>query len=283
VQSNFDVLAGDDALRFERDGYLVLTPSTTVQTAVAAVFAEGLRFFRQSEETKLLHGHAAPYEGYKDIGYSYSTDPQRPDLAQSYCVKPTDSSGVRAAKHADDGLRECMLGCASLFDDIATSLACSLARYFDKEQTNGMIPFRCRRGSHLQLNFYSPHTSTRELLQDAHEDGTFVTLTTATASGLEIQTKDGTFVAADIAPGEVLCMPGEIMSLMTGGRICPLYHRVRRLGTPVERLSLMYFASPDPNPGCVMEPWVRNTTNATVDIMARVVSNPTRYGLAPLP
>lgn len=274
--------AGSDALRFERDGYLVLTPSTKMQTAVALVFTEGLRFFRQPLETKLLCVDAAPYEGYKDIGYSYSTDPQRPDLAQSYCVKPTTAaSRVRTANHPHDGLRECLLGCASLFDDITATLASSLARYFGRNRTNG-IPFRCRRGSHLQLNFYSPHTSTREHLQDTHEDGTFVTLTTATAPGLEIQTKDGTFVAPDIAPGELLCMPGDIMRLVTGGRIPPLFHRVRRSGTPVERLSLMYFASPDPEPGYVIEPWVRNATNATVDIMARVVSNPTRYGLAPL-
>jgi isopenicillin N synthase-like dioxygenase len=281
VQSDFDVLAGADPLALERDGYLVLTPSTKAQSAIAAVIAEGWSFFRQPAETKLLHARAAPYDGYKDIGYSYSTDPQRPDLAQSYCVKPIGASGAPAAKHAHGDLGECMLVCAGLLDDIATSLASRLARYFGKEQSNA-IPFCCRQGSHLQLNFYSPHTSTREHLQDAHEDGTFVTLATATAPGLEIQTKDGAFVAPDIAPGEVLCMPGNIMNLLTGGRIPPLFHRVRRSVRPLERLSLMYFASPDPNPGCAIEPWVRNATNATVDIMARVVSNPTRYGLAPL-
>jgi isopenicillin N synthase-like dioxygenase len=281
VESDFAVLAGTYPLTLERDGYLVLTPSTNVQTAVAAVFAEGLIFFRQPEETKAMHGCAGPYEGYKDIGYSYSADPRRPDLAQSYCVKLVDANGVDTVKHVYSNLRECMLACAGMLDEITSNLATTLARYFSKEQSTA-LPFRCRRGSHLQLNFYSPHTSVREHLQDAHEDGAFVTLTTATAPGLEIQTKDGIFVDANKGPGQLLCMPGDIMSLMTGGRIPPLHHRVRRSGRPVERLSLMYFASPDPDPGSTIEPWVKNSTNAAVDIMARVASNPTRYGLAPL-
>ena len=268
--------------QLERDGYLVLYVAPNVRAAIDSVFAAGLPFFRQSREIKLQHNNAKPYDGYKELGYSYSIDPERPDLAQSFCVKPTDTRQSRFTRDNEhDALRDRMNSCGNLLDDIVTELVGNLGRYLSKTRMQES-PFASKQGSHLQLNYYNPETSTRELLQDPHEDGTFATLTIATAEGLEIMTQDASFMALSLARGELLCMPGDIMHLMTGGRIRPLYHQVKRSAKSVERLSLMYFASLDPKSGATIEPWIKNETNAGVDIMKRVTANPMRFGLAPL-
>lgn len=269
-----------DPHKLERDGYLVLKMHPRVRAAIDAVFSQGLAFFRQSSELRLREVNTNPYDGHKEIGYSFSADPQRPDLAQAFFVKPAASTGNKEPGEGH-ALRSRMYACADLLDEIATALAISLEQHF---HAGHALPASLTfgRGSHLQLSYYHPETSTRELLQDAHEDGAFATLTTATAGGLEILTGGAFSLAPVLSRHDVLCMPGEIMALLSGGRTRPLYHRVRRLPEPHERLSLMYFASPDPQPGRVLQPWIANDTNAGIDIMARVISNPTRFGLPSL-
>ena len=74
---------------------------------------------------------------------------------------------------------------------------------------------------------------------------------------------------------------GEIFALLCGYRVQPLFHRVRN-HPEVERCSsMMYFANP--NPVRPFRPWRRDASNKDVDIIARAIENPTRYGLPPLP
>ncbi len=76
-------------------------------------------------------------------------------------------------------------------------------------------------------------------------------------------------------------MPGEILSLLTGYRVQPLYHRVRNHPQVGRRYAMMYFANPNPSAG--FRPWIANGTNAGIDIIQRSITNPIRYGLPPLP
>jgi isopenicillin N synthase-like dioxygenase len=76
---------------------------------------------------------------------------------------------------------------------------------------------------------------------------------------------------------ELLLMSGEILSLLSGGKIPPTYHRVRPIAKNTERLSLLFFGDIDP---ALCKPWIVNDTNANIDIGDRVLNNSTRFGLA---
>jgi len=129
--------------------------------------------------------------------------------------------------------------------------------------------------SFLQINSFAEPTD-RELLQLPHEDAILLTVISTSAPGLE-SVLGGKIEAVSLAPGEVLVMPGSVMTVMTGGKIEPFYHQVRN-HHQLDRRSIMYFVSPDTDGP--IEPFVRNESNADVDIRALVISNPQTFGLS---
>ena len=103
-----------------------------------------------------------------------------------------------------------------------------------------------------------------------------MTVMTVTGAGLELKAPDGSFVPMQ-PTGELLFMSGEILNLLSGGRIPAIYHRVHTAPGLEERMSLLFFADMNPS-HC--DPWISNETNVGVDIGRRVLKNSTRYGLA---
>lgn len=78
------------------------------------------------------------------------------------------------------------------------------------------------------MNYARPRETTTAFINDVHEDGHLFTLTCATSLGLEVRTKSGTFSDLFATSKAPVILPGEIAYLLSGGRILPLYHRVRR-------------------------------------------------------
>jgi isopenicillin N synthase-like dioxygenase len=75
-------------------------------------------------------------------------------------------------------------------------------------------------------------------------------------------------------------MPGSLLTLMTGGEIPPLYHQVKNSFRKESRYSLMFFVNPDGDQ--VLDPWVRNETNAGIDIIEQANALPQKFGLPTL-
>jgi hypothetical protein len=75
---------------------------------------------------------------------------------------------------------------------------------------------------------------------------------------------------------EAIIFPGEIAWLLSGGKLRPMYHRVRTHQDIQERMSLLFFADLEPE-SC--QPWISNGTNDTVDIGAHVRQNVIKFGL----
>jgi isopenicillin N synthase-like dioxygenase len=71
-------------------------------------------------------------------------------------------------------------------------------------------------------------------------------------------------------------MPGEIIWLLSGGRIPPLFHRVNPKPSCEERIALLFFGDINPS---ACEPWVENEFNRGVDIGRRVLTSVNRFGL----
>jgi hypothetical protein len=84
----------------------------------------------------------------------------------------------------------------------------------------------------------------------AHEDINLMTvLPAATQPGLELQTRDGTWLPVASPPGSMVCDTGDMMALVTGGRLPATTHRVVNppAGGDGGRFSMPFFLHPAPN------------------------------------
>ncbi len=277
------VWVGDPSLmeHFEATGHLVLQCDAALTGAIADAIRYAAEFFHLPAVEKKRSFSEQLFEGYRDIGIEYSKVPERPDLSESFSVRLMNERRAREfLRESAMPLYTSMIRVIGSLNPIVDGLIAAMVRYFS-DQPSSYPRIRCDFGSHLQLNCYRPSQHHRDLLQDPHEDALLVTLTYATGPGLELNLSGDTYEPSTVRPGELVVMPGEILSLLCGYRIKPLYHQVRNHPELALRFSMMYFVNPEP--GQKLEAWVQNETNQAVDIMERAVTNPMRFGLPPLP
>jgi isopenicillin N synthase-like dioxygenase len=264
-------------------GYLKLRCQPEVAAAVNKVLYEAEVFFSLPQTLKNQNGLGDLCEGYRGLATEYSHVEERPDLHESFWVHAFNAEKARARlEHHGQSLYANMLHLAELFDKMIAAILVTLQRYYGVSNVNEP-QFTTAFGSHLQLNYYNPPQHDRDLLMDCHEDGLLFTILHSNASGLEIRAPDGSFNPVTTAPGEVFVMAGDIAMLLSGGEIQPLYHRVRNLPEVPKRISLMYFANPDASYDRRLKPWRETEVNRDVDIMRRVIENPLKFGLPPIP
>ena len=268
------------AARLESEGYLVLPTGRTVLERIGMLWRAAHAFLALPPARK-ARNVLPEYDGYHPVGPEFSATPDRPDLAESFwCRLIHERETWRLPdEEARDFHREALLTSAAL-ETLLRPLTERLARHYAEDYAPELA-FACDRASHLQFNRYQPRAQTREILADAHEDGLYLTLLFADAPGLEVLTPAGVWQPLQPAPGELIAMPGEIFSLLCGYRVKPLLHRVRNHPEVERRCAMMYFANP--NPVRPFRPWRQDARNKGVDIIARAIENPTRYGLPPLP
>jgi len=264
-------------------GYVKLRCQADVTAAIDRVLEEARAFFSFPLVLKAQNALGDLCEGYRGLATEYSDVAERPDLHESFWVHAFNAE--RALAVFDDHgrpLYRSMLHVAGLLDGMIASMLVALQRYYgvpDPDEPHFATAF----GSHLQLNYYNPSKHQRDLLMDCHEDGLLFTIQHSNASGLEVRTGDGNFAPVTTAPDEVFIMPSDIVMLLSGGDIRPLYHRVRNVSSVRERMSLMYFANPNASYDRKIEPWRATEVNRDVDIMRRVIENPLKFGLPPIP
>ena len=268
------------AARLEDDGYLLLPASEALTHELAGLWQAGEAFFALPTARK--QANTLPEDdGYHASGREYSARPDRPDLAESFWARLIhEGATARFADPEARRLHRAALAACAEFERLLAPLTEALARHYARPFAPELA-FACDRASHLELNCYEPAQQSRDILADAHEDGLYLTLLFADAPGLEVHTPAGEWRPLQPRPGELIAMPGEIFALITGYRVAPLVHRVRRHPEVRRRFAMMYFANPNPRPN--FRPWVANARNAGVDIIERATLNPLRYGLPPLP
>ncbi|MCA9527380.1 MAG: isopenicillin N synthase family oxygenase [Myxococcales bacterium] len=84
----------------------------------------------------------------------------------------------------------------------------------------------------------------------AHEDINLLTvLPTATRPGLQILTREGEWLDVQAPPGAMICDTGDMMALLTGGRLPATTHRVINPEGAGDggRMSMPFFLHPHPN------------------------------------
>jgi isopenicillin N synthase-like dioxygenase len=264
-------------------GYLKLRCEPDLTTVIHEVLDEADVFFSLPLDIKSKNGLEEVCEGYRGLATEYSDVADRPDLHESFWVHAFNATQARVRfDHHGLPLYLSMLHVADHFDKVVASMLVSLQRYYGVPNPD-RPQFATAFGSHLQLNYYVPPKHQRDLLMDCHEDRLLFTILHSNASGLEIRTPDGSFIPVTTEPDEVFIMPSDIAMLLSGGEIQPLYHRVRNLPGVPKRTSLMYFSNPDASYERKITPWRESPVNRDVDIMRRVIENPLKFGLPPIP
>jgi isopenicillin N synthase-like dioxygenase len=260
-----------EQLRAHGFGRISLPVEMTVQ--LESTLCAGYEFFRMDSEQKLRE--ILPNEcGYRPQGIEYSVSQDRPDQIESFsvCGRLSECS-LNTALGAV--LFRLMMGVYTRLQTIAEDVVIQLATKLSKlppDSLRGAL----RRWSRLQLNYSRPRAATSQPIHDLHEDGNLVTIATATAPGLEFLTSSGDYIQPLTHPGEVLVIPGDILWLLSGGEIRPLYHRVRPEPSCDERIACLLFADLDP---MRCQPWIPNEINRGVDVGGRVLASVSRFGL----
>lgn len=259
--------------QLEEKGHARITVDPSLTEAIRHSFAINPEFFLKPMAEKRRFALSAHGEGYRQLGQEYSKTPDRPDLTESFSVWRRNRARPELAAWS----ASCALhGPLSAIFDRMTEVTRAIFQALADHYAPGAPELRFRDGSWLQTNYYEPASHARELLQDPHEDMHLITLVCADAPGLEIEV-DGEFVPAELGADELLLMPGSILTLMTGGRVKPLYHQVRNNHRNAPRSSLMFFVNPEVDQ--VLQPWIAAPINAGIDIVAHATAGPSNFGL----
>ncbi|MFE4332884.1 hypothetical protein ACFRQM_26735 [Streptomyces sp. NPDC056831] len=248
-------------------------PADATKT-LAALNTAATDFFAQDEAVKHTHGSDDFTYGFRPHGRQYSVSPDRPDMNESFTYWADNPATV---PHHDEptvasflqALRDYWAVAAAITENVLAGLA---AHY--GHETHVALPFQDY--SYLEINWY--HPSDRELLQDRHEDGHLLTLAISDGPGLEIET-DGRMSPVPVHDGQLLAMPGSLLTAMTGCDIPPLYHQVRNHRLP-QRLTALFLANPPldrPVPSFV------SRKGQAIDIAQLARTSGAMFGLPPAP
>ena len=254
-------------------GYAIVRAGGLVGASLDETFDEADRFFAKDGDEKRRFARPDILEGYRSAGAEFSGEASRPDLNETFAFFLRNQSRKDiAAWRADNPLHGALWRVAPFYAELAESILRDLRAVFDPDGDVVDVS-EC---SYLQLNYYRPGRESRDLLQDAHEDGHLLTVVTSRQPGLEIEV-DGRFEPARLSRDELLVMPGSILTLMTGGVVRPLVHRVRNVSGLRTRASLMFFVNA--NVTNAPRAWVSAEDGSYPDIARATIESSQMFGL----
>jgi isopenicillin N synthase-like dioxygenase len=258
------------------EGVAVVNIDQHLSSLTARIFNEGTPFFELDGDSKQKFAMSSSLEGYRPLGQEYSQIPERPDLSESFSwwYKNRNRNFIDG-RFSNLGLH--IVG-SKMFEPymmLAEQVMEEIRIVINGEANKVNV----REMSYLQLNYYQPTLHSRDFLQDSHEDGHLLTFVTSHQKGLEVEAANG-FRPFFVDESKLLVMAGSLITILTGGRIPPTVHRVRRHEDLSERQSLMFFINPSIE--APIEPWVVNTSNRGIDLRDVAIANSAAFGLPSL-
>lgn len=243
---------------------------------ILSVFGSADQFFARSKSEKGQYRFKGDVEGYREIGAEYSVSEDRPDLNEAFGLVLGNVPATFGQGWAENNeLYRSLLDVSRFYAPKINDLFEELRLQLNPEGA----ALELGETSYLQVNYYRPSTETRDFLQDHHEDGHLLTVVKALEPGLEIRPGDQ-FEPVLLEEDEILLMPGSLLSIMTGGDIPALWHRVRNTHSQHNRASMMFFVNPDlQNPP---RPWKTNMSQASADLASACVERSVAFGLEPI-
>lgn len=248
-------------------GYAKVTLTGPDRAALAVLAATAADFFGWPEPMKRRHGDGGNLYGYRPYKMQDSGDPGRPDLCESFAYGANEPGLI--PEHGD--IRRLCSAAAGYWTTAARITAMTLAELAGHYGDQGRL-LQFGPTSYIEVNWYA-RPERRDMLQTRHEDGHLISLVVPDRPGLEIE-RDGRMRPADTAAGEMLIMPGSVLTAMTAGEIPPLYHQVRNHNYP-HRTTVLFFANTPMRPGSV-RPYVQ--AEGYADPAALCLANATNFG-----
>ena len=263
--------------QFEERGYARIPLTPALARDIEHIYRLGETFFGRSEADKQRYSMQSFVEGYRELGPEYSQVPERPDLTESFSAWNRNRGRAEVeATVGDIELHRALREVSDQWSLLVRGMFRAMARAWGPA---GAPELGFYNGTYVQVNYYEPARHSAELLQDSHEDAHLLTLIKSNAPGLEIEI-DGKFIPAGADGDEIVVMPGSLLSLMTGYKIQPMYHQVRNNRRKQPRSSLMLFVNPEIDQK--LEPWIKNESNAGIDIIERANEGPKQFGMPTL-
>lgn len=227
-------------------GYGIFRLTTLEAYRLSILKLEAMKFFLSEDSVKRKEYYPGEHIGYRPVGGEYVGSPEFWDTNES--LNFSEMSSYRSIKNCPASeFYRAAARILPIYDQIMQGVLRSLQDYYKSSER---VP-RTRGASWVQVNFYRRSTADREardLMQGKHEDGHLLTLWSGSDPGLEFfpDGPDGRAYPLTLANDEMLAMPGDLLTILTGGDIQPLYHQVRRCETVATRLAAMYFPNPEP-------------------------------------
>jgi isopenicillin N synthase-like dioxygenase len=239
VMKDSEVRIPDVARELLQHGYAIVKGDAEMVGLLNDIFDSASDFFARGPREKKRFERPDLLEGYRRYGAEHSGPLNRPDLNETFSLvlmnmARKDLAAWPTTNPLHRALRAAAPRYAALVDGVLDEIRRALDPRGDRVSSAAF--------SYFQINYYRPRAETRTFLQEAHEDGHLLTVVTSRQPGLEAEI-GGRFQPVNFAKDELLVMPGSILTLMTGGRIRPLSHRVRNVRSVPMRASLMFFAN----------------------------------------
>ena len=253
-------------------GYASVCLESAESALLGELFEKAAGFFSMSETEKLRYGVENRVTGYRPFSYANTGSADKPDLNDSFLYW----KHRRASQPYQEEIAA-FLDAAEAYRAVAADVVSGVIEELREHYAyKSELPFE--QASVLQINSFVK-TVDREFYQFAHEDADLLTVIWASHPGLEGVFEGGRVETYDFTtPGEVLIMPGSLLTAMTGDKIDPFFHRVRNYNTP-DRKSIMYFVSPEATRP--IEPFEKNCGHTAEDIQRMVIENPQmHFGLS---
>jgi hypothetical protein len=271
-----DLIPQNAARKIIEEKFLILGLPEMIQESVSATLAAAVPFFREPLDLKSVCSFPQDM-GYRPIGGEYSQASVYPDQLESFSISARVLIPLSELPSATARvLYERMSATFNLLEPVAEALAVELAKEVSGGLAGGTLHGALRSWSRLQLNYSRPAEVNVPFVNALHDDLNLLTINFANGPGLEVGISEDAVTEVSRATSDSVVLPGEISWLLSGGLIKPLYHRVRANPDLPERLSLLFFADPDPE---ACSPWIVNEVNRDIDIGNRVRTNVHRFGL----
>lgn len=247
-------------------GFVAISNHGIDPDALDKAYAQAARLFQLPLEQK--QAHETPEDGrqrgYTSFGVEHAKDQPAGDLKEFWHIGAALPEGHPAAAHlpvnrfpaALPALGPTMLDLFGHTERFAQELLSVIAEHLDLPAD--YFVERTRHGnSVLRVIHYPPVADPMPgaVRAAAHEDINLLTvLPVSTAPGLELRTRDGRWLPVEPPEGTVLCDTGDMMQLLTGGRLPATTHRVvnPKHGITESRFSMPFFMHPHPE--CRLDP-----------------------------
>lgn len=233
----------------------------------------------------VIDGHKEIHEGDRQgfrfadrtdgfVDPEYSQDPSRPDLCERFCYWHANAEAHLGLQFSSHPFYKAVQRFETLMNCQAEAIYRRLRAHFGQSSKPSV-----RAHSYVQICAYGNHFAdkSRRFLQDPHEDGHLFTIAKPTAPGLVILNGER-LVQVELAANEAIIMTGSLLTSLTEDFIKPAIHAVERTSEANGRLSVLYFANPDP----VQESQTWITARA-IDMETQLRTRHTGFGNASLP